>query len=49
MGTFYRISDQPTTCPKCSCRTEMLVDFIYLDLGTQLHRCNNEHWRFYFH
>lgn len=36
---FYLISDQPTTCPKCGCRTEFESETIEPHLMVQQHRC----------
>jgi hypothetical protein len=39
---FSRIilmSEQPTTCPICSARTEFLLDFSHTTFSTQIHKC----------
>jgi len=35
----YTFSDQPTTCPKCSSRTEITLDLFLTDAQTQHHKC----------
>ncbi len=37
----YIFSDQPTTCPICGIRTEIIVDLFDSHLKTQLHNCPN--------
>jgi len=32
MSIFYLISDQPTTCPVCGVRTEIIADFFHTKL-----------------
>ncbi len=41
-------SDQPTTCPKCSARTEIILDLSHTKDQTQIHVCINENCRFAF-
>lgn len=36
---FYLISDQPTTCPKCGCRTEIESETCEPHIMVQQHRC----------
>ena len=33
------MNDQPTTCPKCGCRTELILDFPDTVEKTQYHKC----------
>jgi len=35
-------SEQPTTCPKCGARTEILLDFSHTKDETQIHKCLDE-------
>lgn len=35
----YVFTDQPTTCPKCGSRTEIILDLIETPEQTQLHKC----------
>lgn len=35
---IHLYSDQPTTCPKCGSRTEILFEFLN-EQNTQLHLC----------
>ncbi len=37
-SVFFR-TDQPTTCPKCGNRTEILLDLSHTLNETQLHEC----------
>lgn len=37
----YIRSEQPTTCPKCSSRTEMLADLSHAKDETEIHICLN--------
>ena len=32
-------SSQPTTCPHCGARTNLLMDFSHTMDGTEIHRC----------
>lgn len=36
---IFLFSDQPTTCPKCGLRTEIILDLIKSLEKTQLHKC----------
>ena len=36
---IYDLSDQPTTCPKCGTRTEILMEVKLKTKGIQVHRC----------
>ncbi|MFT7436691.1 MAG: hypothetical protein ACI8UX_002493 [Psychromonas sp.] len=35
-------NDQPVTCPNCSSRTEILLDFSHTSEQTQVHQCLTE-------
>lgn len=35
----YLYTDQPTTCPKCGMRTDILLDLTHTIEKTQLHKC----------
>jgi hypothetical protein len=37
----YIRSEQPTTCPKCFYRTEIVLDLSHTKDETQIHRCLN--------
>lgn len=37
----YIRSEQPTTCPKCSSRTEILMDLSHTKDETEIHKCLN--------
>lgn len=37
----YIYTEQPTTCPKCSSRTDVIVDFPHTKDQTQIHKCLN--------
>ena len=42
MIDFHEITlynDQPTTCPRCGGRTEILLDFSHTSKETQIHKC----------
>jgi len=36
------INDQPTTCPKCGMRTEVVLDLSHITNQIQINRCFNE-------
>jgi len=36
---IYICTDQPTTCPKCGTRTDMLLEELIKTELTQLHKC----------
>jgi hypothetical protein len=38
----YIYSDQPTTCPKCGSRTEIIISLSDTIEHTQFHKCNVE-------
>lgn len=35
----YIFSDQPTTCPKCGTRSEMILNFAHTINKTEVHLC----------
>jgi hypothetical protein len=35
----YLYSDQPTTCPKCGSRTDIIMDLSHSTDQTQVHKC----------
>jgi len=35
----YELSDQPTICPKCGTRTEIILELKLKTKGVQIHRC----------
>ncbi len=41
-------SDQPTTCPECGVRSEIIVDLSHTKDQTQVHKCPNEKCKFEF-
>ena len=38
----YIYSDQPTCCPICGVRTEILLDLSHTKDQTQIHKCPNQ-------
>ncbi|MBP6565770.1 MAG: hypothetical protein KA270_01315 [Saprospiraceae bacterium] len=44
----YDLSDQPTTCPKCGIRTEILLELKLKTKGIQVHRCLGKNCTFEF-
>lgn len=44
----FIFSEQPTTCPKCSCRTNLILDFSHTKDQTQIHKCLNKNCNFEF-
>jgi len=38
-SNVYVFSDQPTTCPQCGLRTEIILDLFESLEKTQLHKC----------
>ena len=36
------INDQPTTCPKCGMRTDIVLDLTHTTNQIQIHRCSDE-------
>ena len=45
---IYDLSDQPTTCPKCGTRTEILMEVKLKTKGIQVHRCLGKNCTFEF-
>lgn len=41
-------SDQPTTCPKCGLRSEIILDLSHTKDQTQIHKCPNQKCQFEF-
>jgi hypothetical protein len=37
----YVFSDQPTICPNCSSRTELMLDLSHTKDKTEIHKCLN--------
>jgi hypothetical protein len=44
----YDLSDQPTACPKCGTRTEILIELKLKTKGIQVHRCLGKNCTFEF-
>ena len=44
----FLCGDQPTTCPKCGVRTDILLDMSHTRYGTQIHLCENDRCNFMF-
>jgi hypothetical protein len=38
---YYLISDQPTTCPTCGTRTDIISDFLHTNLQLSINQCLN--------
>ena len=38
----YIVADQPTSCPQCGSRTDILLDLSHIRNQTQIHKCINE-------
>ena len=45
---IYDLSDQPTKCPKCGIRTELLIELKLKTKGIQVHRCLGKNCNFEF-
>lgn len=45
---IYDLSDQPTTCPKCGTRTEIIMELKLKTKGIQVHRCLGKNCTFEF-
>ncbi|MDB5015398.1 MAG: hypothetical protein JWQ84_230 [Mucilaginibacter sp.] len=41
VATYYLMTDQPTTCPVCGTRTEIISDFYHTLLQLQINECLN--------
>jgi len=48
MKEIYLITEQPTVCPKCGNKTEILLDFYFNLFKTQHHKCLSFFCRFEF-
>jgi hypothetical protein len=48
MEEIYLFTEQPTTCPVCGNRTEILLDFYFIAFEVQYHRCLSFFCRFEF-
>lgn len=44
----YIYSDQPTTCPKCGTRSEIILDLAYTEDKTEVHLCINKNCNYEF-
>jgi hypothetical protein len=44
----YIFSDQPTTCPKCSARKNILMDFSHTKDQTEIHQCLDQNCKYEF-
>lgn len=44
----FLFSDQPTTCPSCGNRTEILLEEIHKKQAIQFHRCLSKECEFEF-
>ena len=44
----YIFSDQPTTCPKCNSRSEIILDLSHTKNQTQINKCANNKCEFEF-
>ena len=44
----YIYSDQPTVCPKCGSRVQIIVDFSHTIAQTQINKCNNSNCNYEF-
>lgn len=47
-NNVFLINDQPTTCPECGRRTEILSEGIRAGVHTEIHRCPGEDCKFEF-
>jgi hypothetical protein len=45
---IFLANDQPTTCPKCGRRTNIIFDLSHSTFGTQIHECFGEECKFVF-
>ncbi len=48
MVIFYIINDQPTTCPICGARTEIISSFYHTLLRLNIDECLNQNCRHIF-
>lgn len=45
---IYLMGDQPTTCPRCGARTEILLDLFNSPAKTQYHKCLSKECKYTF-
>jgi len=45
---FHLMGDQPTTCPICGARTDIVSDLSHTKLKLQIHECLNAQCRYIF-
>ena len=45
---IYLSNDQPTTCPRCGNRTEIISEFYYEEIYSELHKCISKNCQFQF-
>ena len=45
---IFIYSDQPTTCPKCGLRSEIVLDLLHEENSAQVHKCSNNKCEFEF-
>ncbi len=45
---IFIYSDQPTTCPKCGLRSEIILDLSHTKCKTQIHKCASDKCSFEF-
>jgi hypothetical protein len=48
MYLVYIQSDQPTTCPKCGSRTDLIVDFSHIKPPIEIEQCLDSNCGFVF-
>ncbi len=48
LNDVYLFSDQPTTCPICSSRTEIVLSLSDTIEQTQFHKCNDKSCQYEF-
>lgn len=48
ISEIYIYSDQPTTCPNCGLRTEIILDLSHTKDQTQIHKCDSAGCNFEF-
>lgn len=41
-------SNQPVSCPKCNCRTKIILDLSHTKDETQIHKCIDKNCKFEF-
>ena len=44
----FMMTDQPTTCPYCGSRTEIISDLFHTNLKAQVNQCLNEKCKTFF-